>query len=377
LSSEPNRIPALDGLRGLAILLVIPHNADIYPAVKDWTFPFAMLAHGGWIGVQLFFVLSGYFITGALLDSRGADNYFQTFYARRVLRIFPLYFLVLTAFLLILPSLVPLDRAVLSTYPQQPWLWLFLSNWTQPFHGSVTWFPHFWSLAVEEQFYLVWPFVIAWVPTRHMLTTTLLVAAAAIVSRIALRGAGVSAEAIYMFTTTRMDALALGATAAVISRRHEVMAMFKRRQASIGWLALSLVAASAAISHLFDTRDPGTIIVGYTVLAVAAAIVVLTLQAGVGSGSWLERVLSLGLLRSCGKYSYAMYVFHLPLVLLIGPALTKYLVATGSLRPLLYSLSLIAVSYAFGWLSYNLYERHFLALKRYFIPQCDGVRPGH
>jgi peptidoglycan/LPS O-acetylase OafA/YrhL len=373
--SESHRIPALDGLRGLAILLVIPHNADIYPAIKNWAFPFAMLAHAGWIGVQLFFVLSGFLITSALLESRGSQNYYRVFYARRVLRIFPLYFLVLIVFLLILPRIVQLDPEILRSYSQQTWLWLFLSNWTQPFHGTVTWFPHFWSLAVEEQFYLVWPLVIAVVPARHILATTLVVAGVAIASRIVLRSAGVGSEAIYMFTTTRMDALALGAVTAVLARRATALALFRRRQTAMTWLAFALVAVSASISHFFDTHDPGTILLGYTLLATAAAIVVLTLRAGMDSGTLLERISSFALLRSCGKYSYAMYVFHLPLVLLAGPTLMRALGATASLRPVLYSLSIIVASYALGWLSYRLYERHFLALKRYFVPQCDGVRP--
>ena len=83
---------ALDGLRGLAILLVIPHNAD---AFHGTLWPAAILAHLGWIGVQLFFVLSGFLITGNLLDSRNAPNYYRSFFARRVLRIFPLYYGVL------------------------------------------------------------------------------------------------------------------------------------------------------------------------------------------------------------------------------------------------------------------------------------------
>jgi peptidoglycan/LPS O-acetylase OafA/YrhL len=377
MNGESPRIPALDGLRGVAILLVISHNTDTYPALKNWTFPFAMLTHAGWIGVQLFFVLSGFLITGALLDSRGGSNYYQVFYARRALRIFPLYFLVLTVFLLILPQLVQLDPAILSTYPQQTWLWLFASNWTQPFLGAVTWFPHFWSLAVEEQFYLVWPLVIALVPARHMLTMTLVVAALAIVGRIVLLRQGASADAIYMFTTTRMDALALGATAAVLARRPTALSYFQHRQTIMGALAFVLAVASGAISHAFDTHDPGTIIGGYTLLAAAAAIMVLALRAGSGSSSLLQRTFSFQPLRSCGKYSYAMYVFHIPLVLLASPVLPAALASSGSARPVLYSLCIILASYGLGWLSYRLYERHFLALKRYFIPQCDGVRPGY
>ena len=154
-SQTPRHIPALDGLRAIAILLVIPHNVYIFETTRGWLAPFAWISNAGWIGVQLFFVLSGFLITRNLLSSRGAPNYYSAFFGRRILRIFPLYYLVLTFFLLVLPEVVNLSAAIRSSYANQPWLWLFLSNWAQPFGKEVYWFPHFWSLAVEEQFYLL------------------------------------------------------------------------------------------------------------------------------------------------------------------------------------------------------------------------------
>jgi len=370
-----HRVPALDGLRGIAILLVIPHNSDTFLAVKNWAFPFAMLAHVGWTGVQLFFVLSGFLITSVLLDSRGSGNYYRTFYARRVLRIFPLYFLILVIFLLLVPHLVQLSPETLATYQQQKWLWIFASNWAQPFQGTVVWFPHFWSLAVEEQFYLVWPFLVALIPLRHLLTTTFVVTALAIGSRVLLFEGALPADAIYMFTTTRMDALALGAAAAVIARNGRAMQFVRHHQGMMAGMALVVAMISAAISHAFDTHDPGTIFIGYSVLAAAAAILVLTLRAGQGSGNWLELGFSQPWLRSCGKYSYAMYVFHLLVVLTIGGEINGLLQATGTFRPILYSLSVILISYALGWISYHYYERHFLALKRYFVPNVTEFAP--
>jgi len=376
MSGEPRRIPSLDGLRGIAILLVIPHNSDLYPGVKNWAFPFAVLTHAGWTGVQLFFVLSGFLITGALVDSRGSDNYYRAFFARRVLRIFPLYFLVLVVFLLILPRMVRLDPAIMATYSQQKWLWVFLSNWTQPFHGAVTWFPHFWSLAVEEQFYLIWPFVIAIMPPRYMLGLTAAVTLVAIATRLTLHAMGYGAEVIYMFTTTRMDALAIGAATALLARRAGILDTLRQHQDRGIVLVLVLALASAAISHAFGTDNLGTISIGYTLIALSAALLLLTLRAGVGTNTWLERVFSNPLLRSCGRYSYAMYVFHMLLIQLLGSYLSGLLLPAGSFRPMLYSLTIILLSYGLGWLSYRLYERHFLSLKRYFVPQCDGIHHG-
>jgi hypothetical protein len=115
----PRHIPALDGLRALAILLVIPHNTFMFGAIYGWLIPFAWLANAGWVGVQLFFVLSGFLITRNLLDSRGSDNYYSAFFGRRILRIFPLYFLVLIFFLLLLPLLVHLSPNILGSYSNQ------------------------------------------------------------------------------------------------------------------------------------------------------------------------------------------------------------------------------------------------------------------
>jgi peptidoglycan/LPS O-acetylase OafA/YrhL len=158
--AEREHIPALDGLRGIAILLVVPHNADVFSHSAAWLWPFALVAHAGWLGVQLFFVLSGFLITRNLIDSRDAPNYLRAFFGRRVLRIFPLYFATLFLCLVLLPHIVDFAPGTLASHRHQLGLWTFTINWVQPFGADVSGFSHFWSLAVEEQFYLVWPFVV-------------------------------------------------------------------------------------------------------------------------------------------------------------------------------------------------------------------------
>jgi peptidoglycan/LPS O-acetylase OafA/YrhL len=106
-------IPALDGLRGVAILLVIPHNADLFSNSAPWLWPLALLAHAGWLGVQLFFVLSGFLITRNLRSARGRPDCLKTFFTRRVLRLFPLYFLTLVVARVLLPPLGELARGAL------------------------------------------------------------------------------------------------------------------------------------------------------------------------------------------------------------------------------------------------------------------------
>jgi peptidoglycan/LPS O-acetylase OafA/YrhL len=119
----------------------------------------------GWIGVQLFFALSGFLITAALLDSQDGLHYFRNFYAKRALRILPLYYAVLLALLVVLPWFIA--PRVPYSYEQQATLWLFVLNWTQ---ASPYGFGHFWSLAIEEQFYLLWPLVVWRLAPRRLVT---------------------------------------------------------------------------------------------------------------------------------------------------------------------------------------------------------------
>ena len=158
---QSRHIPALDGLRGIAILLVVLHNAPDFPTHSSgFIWLAAIVGTVGWIGVELFFVLSGFLITRQLLDSQRSGNYYRAFFGRRILRIFPLYYVALLIGLVVFPLVFP--GAVDSSSPRrdQIWLWTFLFNWAHPFGTAGFGFSHFWSLAIEEQFYLIWPFVV-------------------------------------------------------------------------------------------------------------------------------------------------------------------------------------------------------------------------
>src|SRR5262249_13769129 len=157
--------------------------------------------------VEFFFVLSGYLITRNLIETRGDAHYLRTFYARRVLRIVPLYYLLLALFLFVVPRLIELPQPVLNSYHHQLWFWLFLNNWVQAFGHTISWFGPCWSLAVEEQFYLVWPFVIALCPPTRLLRLCVLIVGAALCARIALLAAHLYPDSIYRMTISRMDAL--------------------------------------------------------------------------------------------------------------------------------------------------------------------------
>ena len=189
--SLPARLPTLDGLRAIAVLLVVPHNLNL---IATYGSPdlFVAAVHRGWIGVQLFFVLSGFLITGILLDARDAPDYYRSFFVRRVLRIFPLYY----ATLLVLFVLLPAFGLLPSSFRRDPMVelsyWAYFSNWYGPFHQGPEAVSHFWSLAIEEQFYLLWPFAIHRRSAGWVMRLCLAIAAASLLFRVVMLAAGAS-----------------------------------------------------------------------------------------------------------------------------------------------------------------------------------------
>ncbi|HEU4732167.1 MAG TPA: acyltransferase [Kofleriaceae bacterium] len=363
-------IPALDGVRGLAILLVLAHNLSPFEGGERWIDHWAGVASTfGWVGVQLFFVLSGYLISGILLDTRGAPGYYRGFFGRRVLRIFPLYYGFLVVCLIVLPALGLAPDRLLEDRDNQIWLWTYLINWAEPLGAGVAAFPHFWSLAVEEQFYLVWPLVVRRTTPRRLLKVAVAVAIIAFVSRLGLRLAGASSRGPYMFTICRMDALGLGGAVAAVMRIPEY------REAAARWRARIMAGAGALFAAgLLATRGyPRTSFldqtVGYTILAITCAVLVLcaVLDHERGRG-WVGAVLRNPVLRSFGKYSYAIYLFHQPFNQMVGMPWLQALQPRGiGLKAGgAYMVGVTAVSYAFALASYHGFEKHFLALKRYF-----------
>jgi peptidoglycan/LPS O-acetylase OafA/YrhL len=359
-------VPALDGIRGLAIIWVVLHNATdmtLLPASGVWR-AVPLLTHSGWIGVQLFFALSGFLITGGLLDSNASQHYFRDFYARRALRILPLYYAVLALLLIVLPRLPGLSGAI-DTGGQSS-LWLFTNNWT---HASPYGFVHFWSLAVEEQFYLLWPLVIWKLSPRTALLTCVCLAVGALLLRVVLVARGADWFSIYTSTACRMDALALGAAGACILRLPALCEQFRAQAPRALRLGAGIFLVAIPLTHLYDRRLWSGETWGYSVLALVSALLVTTLAVAGRSVPRLNAMLASAPLRSMGKYSYAMYVFHGLLHKLVGEPwlLARYGAAVPVAPVLVYAVVLLIVSYLLGYCSYQLFERHFLRMKRYFI----------
>lgn len=403
--------PVLDGLRGLAILLVLFHHFTVVNSTSGVDWILLRLSGTAWCGVDLFFVLSGFLIGGILLDSRGRPGYFRTFYARRTLRIFPLYYAVVALALVVLPAVAAwirspaiaekLDR-LSHLDGSQLWYWTYLSNY------AIAWAGNFqnpilgvsWSLAIEEQFYLLWPAVVWLLPRRALAVTCVLIAAGSLGLRtwLVLRGADPIVP--YVITPARLDALAIGCLLAIGARRAGGGLAPWRRPAAWGVAIAALLVLAIVETDLrtgWATRLPayergeiswaGPLMgsVGFTILPLGFACL-LILAVTAGASSLLRRILAGSALGLLGHLSYGLYLVHVPVRALIrdvllGPAgagqpRLRFPTIAGSELPgqLLFYVVAGGASLLLAWLSWNLWEKHFLKLKR-FVEYRPAVTP--
>jgi peptidoglycan/LPS O-acetylase OafA/YrhL len=360
--------PALDGLRGVAVLLVLAFHF-LHLDGEGGTAERVLLAasRSGWAGVDLFFVLSGFLITGILLDARGAPGYFRAFYTRRVLRIFPLYYAYLAVLFLVVPLLLPSLDVKSGT---QGWLWTYLGNVLFAREGGFEASPytgHFWSLAVEEQFYLAWPLLVWVLPRRGLALACLGLVAGAFALRLGIHRTTFNSTAAYVLTPARMDALALGALVAVAAREP---AWWPRLRRGAPWVLGAATAAVAAVwihqGGLFG-GDPVVQVWAFGPLAAGFAAV-LVLAVDPAPSSRLSGTLAHPSLRTAGKYSYGLYVLHYPIFLALEAAGFTSLalaVALGSRIAGVLAFAAVAGLATLGaaLLSWNLLERPFLRWK--------------
>lgn len=369
------RMPVLDGWRGIAILVVVLHNSG-YVLEPDGSLVATLtrtLLASGWVGVSLFFVLSGFLITGILLDTRDSPTHLRDFYVRRTLRIFPLYYGFLVVALLIVPLLVAEGPWTESVRTNHVWYWLYLSNTPLP-NGEILGLPHIWSLAVEEQFYLVWPLLLFLTGPSRFTGAVILVILGSFFSRVAMYAGGADPWYLYSFTPARADCLAIGALMAIVARRAEWLTAFWHVRK---WAFFALFAGLAAIVLLslgFDAEIPLVSVVGQTLIGLAFASLMLST---LGPESRLEHVVhtivSARWLQRLGKYSYAVYLFHVPLHTLLQGTARPWVNGGGSTERVVltvsYALFILATSLVMAFASWHLFEKHFLALKERLAPR--------
>lgn len=367
--------PVLDGVRGMAIVLVFL----VHFKFRTWSNPIDAFVDGifrsGWMGVDLFFVLSGFLITGILLESKSGAHYFRHFYVRRLLRLFPVYYLTLAVLFFVLPRVLqPPPAELMALVPHQGWYWLYAVNVFQVLtHGEMSYFNtlHLWSLSVEEQFYLLWPLVVRFTTASSLLVTCGVAVVAALAIRIGLIASGGSAWAAYSLMPARMDALAVGGCVAILARDPQGSAWLRRWWRPIVLVALAGVLAMIAWKRQYHEDDLAVLTVGYVLNAIVF---------GAGLTGILDRP-SLAVFRPfhwrwlqwIGKVSYGAYVYHLLLQLAVDPAkeyFRKLPPVLGSQLPaeLVWITLMTSLTLAVAWVSYRWIEMPFLALKDRLAP---------
>lgn len=367
-------IPALDGIRGLAILLVmIQHLWIPLPETGLCSSWLNTLAGLGWTGVDLFFVLSGFLITGILIDAKGTPHFFQNFYMRRILRIFPLYYGVLVVVFLIVYHIPPLrSRGVEMMAQSQLWAWLYGTNILTTFfpERSLYFLGHFWSLAVEEHFYFVWPFLIWFFSRTTMIRLCLSVLIAALLLRVFMAMGTTYPIGAYILTPCRMDSLALGALLSFLLHNPRGTQHLRLPVRWIALASLSILLVLFYLRHgLNQTHDPLVQTLGFTLLSLFfGAVIFLTLHAP--KTSLFSIFFGHPGMRFLGKYAYGLYVFHFPLSVAFAQASLYQRLHTVVKNPILTSFLFFMLGLAFSLLiaitSFHLFENPFLKLKRYF-----------
>jgi peptidoglycan/LPS O-acetylase OafA/YrhL len=320
----------------------------------------------GWSGVDLFFVLSGFLITGILWDSRLEPDRARSFYIRRALRILPLYYGVLIAVFIVRPALGWAHRLDdLALAHEQIWYWTYLCDWRIALNHppAFTFLTHFWTLSIEEQFYLVWPLIVWRCSRRTMLGVAGAVAVGALLLRIAIVTATTSPDSAYALFPCRLDGLAVGAILALGLRGPGGEAALRR------WVIPAALSGAAVVGVLALSRpsvrfvDPGMMTIGYTALDWAFAGLVFT------AATVRSRLLEFGALRAAGRYSYGLYVYH-PIVMwwivrhVPSFEQSQWRSAVGG------ALGSIVLACA----SYHLYESRFLRLKDRLAPRNSGAQ---
>lgn len=399
VSAPGGRIPVLDGLRGIAILLVMAFHIHMFAIAAGHSLldhVYYVATAGGYTGVDLFFVLSGFLITGILYDSRNDPRYFQVFYARRTVRIFPLYFLSLGLFFWIVPfglkllhhpEFAPGHRNITTAL----FAWSYTLNWYEGLMGTDVvshGLQHLWSLSIEEQFYMVWPFLVVLLARRRLLALCFGLMAFALVFRLVLIRSPFP-HATYFWTFSRVDSLAIGAMIALAARD------FSDWKATVKWASHVTLPALCGIAFIMCLQNIRPALLPAFMRGQLSSVLACFLYSLLGiffgacltmavcspEGSLRHRFLSSSFLRFFGKYSYCLYICHQPVIILM----TKMGVDSNKLSGMLGTklLGIIAINgivfattIVIALASWNLFEKQWLKLKNLSSLQHVTNLPG-
>ena len=344
----------LDGVRAIAAFMVIFFH---FWHEGGFNLPplLIRIANFGRTGVSLFFVLSGFLITRILIATKESPGYFTSFYVRRSLRIFPLYYLFLTLTFIILPII---SGETFALFNLQIYSWTYLQNFAMAFRWPHVGPRHLWSLSVEEHFYLFWPLLIHFLSIRKIVGTIVLIIIMALGVRYFMVEHDYEA---YYFTFARIDELSMGALLAVLEIKNKLIEKNANK-----FLLISVILAIPTIAFLaiFTNMDNNIVqIVKYNLLAftfLGTVGYVISMR----ETNWVKRFLRTRPMMFSGKISYGLYLYHPLCIATIGSIFPKMNLALNFV---------MAVGFTFlvASASYYLYEVNFLKLKRFFEYKKD------
>jgi peptidoglycan/LPS O-acetylase OafA/YrhL len=357
-SGDKKRIPELDGLRGIAILLVLLYH--YFSLVSGKPLPWLQRTFAmGWSGVDLFFVLSGFLIGGILLDARESPNYFSTFYGRRVFRIMPLYYVWIVAYFAIAAFIGNPE-----TWHSVPIYILFLQNSAKINHADLgtAWLGHLWSLAVEEQFYLIIPLAIRFLARRTLFLLMCFVVVSAPVARVLFhQHLPAHPAAQYILTVCNADALAVGVLLAIVWRNEQWKTRLRSHKTLLGWVILPLLGISLYLLVRQPSQYSMTMAAWGFSIVVAFFAGLLTLAIMVPGGMWAA-VCRWSLLAEMGRVSYCLYIIHQVVNLACYKILLHSLPRADSWATVGVSVLAALVAYGIATLSWKFFEHPMIRL---------------
>lgn len=352
-------LPQLDGVRALAALMVMFFH--FFQHVKASSGILALLKNlsiFGQTGVSLFFVLSGFLITRILIKTKQNENYFLNFYARRSLRIFPLYYLFLIIFYFVVPII---EKTTIAPFNQQIWFWIYLQNFAKTFHWDNYGPTHFWSLAVEEHFYLFWPLIVYFFPVKKIKIWIVLLILISILVRIILVNLNFDP---FFFTFSRMGELTMGAQLAIMELEGKLISANAKKflifcvimvVPTIGmWVAVSGTASDTMQVIKF-------LLIGFCCFGLIGMVLT------IGQENFLNRIFRTGFLMFTGRISYGLYVYHPLVFALMEKHIPRYNTAIDFVLN-------FGATYLVAALSFYLFEIKFLHFKKWFEYRKTAVK---
>lgn len=361
--------PPLDGLRGTAVVMVLLFHL----------FEYVSIFQGNWISVDLFFAISGFLITGILLRHGNEPRSLKTFYIRRGLRILPMYYLSLLVIVFFLPQAITRSFNMQYFRDNQWWLWLYVQNWLfilkNP--GRNVLLNHFWTLSVEEQFYIFWPLVVLLIKRPKYLAIfigslfLLNIGCRVFVWRLQLPGIDYN----NLFKFTRIDGLCAGSGLAVAAHYRLDLVRKYIPKLLLGMVVFNLLFL--LIKYTAYKQLPYWGFIGYPTVGICWGLII---YKSVFAPNRITNIAFTNpVMLYFGRISYSLYLLHWPMYMLGGPfvhdLLSNYLSLTGMWNTFIVSVVSLAASIVAGNLCYHFIERYFMGLKISLAPYSSA--PDH